>query len=179
MRDSSRSRNRSPLGRAAAGAAVLAIALLGLGHHAGAAPGGSAPGRLADLAWMAGHWIDDAGGSLSEEIWAAPASGCMIGMWRYASEGKPKLFELLAILQEDGGPVLRIRHFSPALVAREEKDTPVVLPLVKLEGHEAVFEGQGSAGAVRLTYRQPDPNTLVGVLEKGTTREEFSFRRSR
>jgi hypothetical protein len=52
-----------------------------------------------------------------------------------------------------------------------------VLPLVKLEGREAVFEGQGSAGSVRLTYRQPDPNTLVGVLEKGTSREEFSFRR--
>jgi len=170
MRDSSRSRNRSLV----IATAVVAVAL---GRAATADPGGSAPGRLADLAWMAGHWIDESGGSLSEEIWAAPAADCMIGMWRYASEGKPRLFELLAIVQEDGGPVLRIRHFSPALVAREEKDTPVVLPLVKLEGRQAVFEGQGSAGAVRLTYRQSDPNTLVGVLEKGTSREEFSFRR--
>jgi hypothetical protein len=176
MGDTTRSRGRS-LVRAAARAAILALALLGLSRMVGADPGGSAPGRLVDLAWMAGHWIDESGGSLSEEIWAAPAADCMIGMWRYASEGKPRVFELLAIVQEDAGPVLRLRHFSPALVAREEKDTPVVLPLVKLEGREAVFEGQGSAGAVRLTYRQPDPNTLVGVLEKGTSREEFSFRR--
>jgi len=157
--------------------AMAAVVAITLGRTARADPGGSAAGRLTDLAWMAGHWIDEAGGSLSEEIWAAPAADCMIGMWRYAADGKPRLFELLAIVQEDGGPVLRIRHFSPALVAREEKDAPVVLPLVKLEGRQAVFEGQGSAGSVRLTYRGPDPNTLVGVLEKGTSREEFSFRR--
>src|SRR5262245_27411499 len=113
MRDSSRSRNRSPLVGAIPTAFIVAIAL-GLSRTAGADPGGSAPGRLTDLAWMAGHWIDEAGGSLSEEIWAAPVADCMIGMWRYAADGKPKLFELLAIVQEDGGPVLRIRHFSPA-----------------------------------------------------------------
>jgi hypothetical protein len=75
--------------------------------------------------------------------------------------------------------VLRIRHFDPKLVAREERDKPVELPLVAKGPREAVFEGPeyDVKGTVRLTYRRGDDDTLTGVLEKEGTTQEFRFRR--
>ena len=77
---------------------------------------------LPTLAWIAGHWIDDADGDLSEEVWTAPAGDSMIGMWRYAAKGRLAVQELLSIADHGDGPVLRLRHFDPKMVAREEKD---------------------------------------------------------
>jgi hypothetical protein len=75
--------------------------------------------------------------------------------------------------------VLRLRHFDPRLVAREEKERAVELLLVAKGPGEAVFEGPeyGAKGVVRLTYRRPTDDTLVGILEKEGRKEEFRFRR--
>ena len=53
------------------------------------------------------------------------------------------------------------------------------LPLVTKGPGEAVFEGleHNVKGTLRLSYRQPTSDTLVGVLEKEGTKQEFSFRR--
>ncbi len=142
-----------------------------------------APSRavLSDLSWMAGRWIDDSGGNLSEEIWSAPSGDSMMGMWRYVSGGKARIFELLTISVEPAGIVLRLRHFDPELVAREEKGTPVELSLVGWTPGEAAFEGPavGAPGLVRLTYRSPSEDTLTSTLEKEGKKQEFSFRRAR
>ena len=136
--------------------------------------------RLADLAWIAGRWIDDAGGNLSEEIWAAPVGNSMMGMWRYVSSGKVRIFEMLTIGEHEGGLALRLRHFDPALVGREDKERPVVLKLVRLADREAVFEGTeySDKGTVRLTYRRPSDDTLAVTLDKAGGKEEFRFRRA-
>ena len=133
---------------------------------------------LADVAWIAGHWVDDAGGNLSEEIWAAPSGDSMIGMWRYVAEGQLQIVELLSITQEAGGPVFRQRHFSPRLAAREEKDQPLALPLVALKDGEAAFEGPGQpSGTVRLTYRRAGPDALSVTLHKDGKAQPFTFKR--
>jgi hypothetical protein len=136
--------------------------------------------RLADLAWIAGRWIDDAGGNLSEEIWAAPVGDSMMGMWRYVAGGKVRIFELLTIGEHEGGLALRLRHFDPRLAGREDKERPVVLKLVRLAGREAAFEGTESSGTgtVRLTYRRPSDDTLSVTLDKAGGKEEFRFRRA-
>jgi hypothetical protein len=135
--------------------------------------------RLADLAWFEGHWRDESGGTLSEEIWTAPAGDSLLGMWRLAQDGKVRIFELLAIKAEDGKLVIRLRHFDPKLVAREEKAQPIVWPLVRSGPREVVFEGPEASGkgTVRLTYRRPDDDTLVAILEKGGKPQEFRYRR--
>jgi hypothetical protein len=135
--------------------------------------------RLADLSWLEGHWRDESGGSLSEEIWTAPAGDSLMGMWRWAQDGKVRVFELLAIKAEDGKLVLRFRHFDPKLAAREEKDRPLVWPLLRSGPREAVFEGAEASGqgTARLTYRRPNEDTLVVVLEKGGKAQEFRYRR--
>jgi len=142
-----------------------------------------APSRavLSDLSWMAGRWIDDSGGNLSEEIWSAPSGDSMMGMWRYVSGGEVRIYELLTISVEPTGVVMRLRHFDPELVAREDKGTPVELALVGWKPREAAFEGPavGAPGLVRLTYRRPSEDTLTSTLEKDGRTQQFSFRRAK
>ena len=158
--------------------AVIAPLPAGAGAPAVSTAPSPRPANLAQLSWIAGHWVDDAGGDLSEEIWAAPNGDSMIGMWRYVAKGKMQIFELLSIREEEGGPVFRLRHFDPRMVAREEKDKPLALKLVALKDREAAFEGPGQpAGTVRLTYRRPATDTLSVTLEKDGRSQEFRFRR--
>ena len=146
----------------------------------GAAAAPPAP-RLADLAWIAGHWVDDASGNLSEEVWMEPAGESMTGMWRYVAKGRLAVQELLSIADEGGRVVLRLRHFDPKMVAREEKASPLALPLLSWKADEVVFEGPGQpTGTVRLTYRRPSPDTLAVTLEKdGGAPQPFRFRRKK
>jgi len=69
---------------------------------------------------------------------------------------------------------MRIRHFDPKLVGREEKAAPVTLKLVASKERSAIFEAGGrilNAGLVRLSYSRPSDDTLVVTLEKGARRK--------
>lgn len=151
--------------------ALLVVALLQ------AATLGPIPGTLDDVAFMAGHWVEEDGGSLSEEVWTLPSGDSMLGMWRYLADGRVQIFEILTLKAEEGGVTLRLRHFDPKLVGREDKETPVELRLVAKKPREAVFEGLSGAGRVRLAYTSPEEGALVGVLEKGGEPQRFAFRR--
>ena len=78
-----------------------------------------------------------------------------------------------------GGKVaFRLRHFDRRGVAWEEKDKPLVLPLVVKGANLAVFEGDGKSGILRLTYRR-EGEVLVGRLEKaGEAPVDYRFRRA-
>jgi Domain of unknown function (DUF6265) len=142
------------------------------------APPPPVPATLGDVAFMAGHWIGREP-DLSEEVWSAPEGDSMVGMWRYVAKGRTRIYEILTLTAEGPNVVLRLRHFDPKLVAREEKDRAVELPLVAKGPREAVFEGPEYEvkGSVRLTYRRADDDTLTCVLEKEGTKQEFRFRR--
>ncbi len=108
-----------------------------------------------------------------------PRRGLHDGQWRYVSAGRAQIFELLTIAPGETGLELRLRHFDPKLVGREDKQRPVVLKLVRSSNHEALFEGPEYAGSgtVRLTYRLVGEDGLFVILEKGGPKEEFRFRR--
>jgi hypothetical protein len=156
----------------------LALCVLSLGFPA--AVRGAGPAALSDFSWLTGRWIDDSGGNLSEEAWSAPAGDGMQGMWRYVAGGKTRIYELLTIASEDGGVVMRLRHFDSKLVGWEDKATPFVLKLVSFNQGQAVFEGPEIAGSglVRLTYAMPSDDSLTVTLEKQGKKEGFSFRRA-
>jgi hypothetical protein len=134
--------------------------------------------KLTDVAWIAGHWVNDDEGNLSEEVWTTPAGGSMLGMWRFVSGGKVRIYELLSISETDSGLVFRLRHFDPQFVGREDKDRSLALKLVRFAGKEAAFEGSeySGQGAVRLTYRALDSGLSV-TLDKGGKSEDFVFKR--
>jgi hypothetical protein len=141
----------------------------------------AARATLSDLAWLAGHWVGGSDDDLSEEIWASPHGDGMMGMCRFVSGGKARVLELLSITDEASGPVMRLRHFDAKLVAWEEKDRAVSLPLIAWKESEATFEGPDSlrSGTVRITYRRVSADELTAALEKASGRQEFRFRRKR
>ena len=161
------------------GPVVLAAAALAAAAAPSRAEAPKAQTTLAELAWLEGRWVGGEGSDLSEETWVAPAGDSMLGMWRYVASGKTRIFEILTITAEESGLVLRIRHFDPRLVAREDKERAVELPLVSSGPREAAFEGPeySGKGTVRLSYRRPSDDTLVCVLEKEAKKQEFTFRR--
>lgn len=133
---------------------------------------------LGDVAFMAGRWVDEEKGTLSEEVWSAPGGDSMMGMWRLSVGGTAKVFEFLTMVEEEGRVTFRLRHFDRRGVAWEEKDKPLVLPLVVKGANLAVFEGDGRSGLLRLTYRR-EGEVLVGRLEKaGEAPVDYRFRRA-
>ncbi len=156
---------------------TTAFGLLVLCGASTAAPQGLAGHHVADLGWLSGTWVGSVeAGDVSEETWTKPVSGSMLGMWRWLSGGKPRVLELLAISAEDGRPVLRRRHFDATLKAWEEKDAPLVLALVRSGPAEAAFEGPGSKGLLRITYRR-EGETLVATVEGAGNPQEYRYTR--
>lgn len=108
--------------------------------------------RVEDLGWLAGRWRGEAFGGVADEVWSAPEGGALVAMYRLVKEDAVTFYELATISEEDGGLVLRIRHFHPDLVAWEEKDAPQAFPLIRLGEREAEFDG--------IAYRLVDDDTL-------------------
>jgi hypothetical protein len=151
--------------------AALALAVL-----VQAAPAPAAPATIDDVRFMAGHWVGDMGGAVSEEVWTEPSGNGMLGMWRYVAGGEARVLELLTLTAGPEGVTLRLRHFDGRLVAREEKDAPLEFKLVRSAPREVVFEGTEKGATVRLTYRA-EGDALVSVLDKGGKPQEFRFKR--
>jgi len=137
-------------------------------HTLRSAPGAARPAAtLADMAWLIGRWKGTGLGGVSEEIWAEPVGGVMMGMYRLVINGKPSFYEFMHLSEEQGSLVLKLKHFNPDLTAWEEKDRFVAFPLVKLGEKEALFSG--------LTFRLLADEKLeifLALQQDGKVREE-------
>ena len=168
--------------------AVLCGLLLSVAGMSAQAPGetGTAPqakAKVDQLSWIAGAWTGTLGDRTIEQHWTAPLAGSMIATYRSIRENRPTLYELLALEEEGGGVVLRIKHFAPGpgLVSQEAKDESMNHPLVRLNGRTAVFEGGAAASPARITFTSPDPATLTITVERRRdgklTSTDFKYRR--
>jgi Domain of unknown function (DUF6265) len=134
----------------------------------------SPPAAIADMAWLAGRWVGEALGGVSEEIWSEPRAGAMMGMYRLVRDGKPIFYELLTIVEANGSLMLRLKHFNADLTGWEEKLKTIDFPLVT-KGERAIhFDGMSfhpkgnDALTVYLAINQKD----------GSVREEtFTYKR--
>lgn len=131
-----------------------------------------------DLGWLAGDWRGTLGDEdLSQEIWAAPAGGQLMGMWRWVSQGQVRLYEFFTIALDEEVPVLRLRHFSAALQPWDsEKDGPLILRLVEHGERHATFVGVEEGKQVRLTYRRVADDELLAILEEEGGTATFRYR---
>jgi hypothetical protein len=139
-------------------------------------PGAQQPAAtLADMAWLVGRWKGTGLGGVSEEIWADPVGGVMMGMYRLVINGKPSFYEFMHLSEEQGSLVLKLKHFNPDLTAWEEKDGSVTFPLVKLGAKEAFFSG--------LTFRPVSDDRLeiyLALRQGEQVREErFDLQRQK
>lgn len=60
---------------------------------------------LADLAWLAGHWVHQVEGRTSEEIWLPPTGNLMLGVNQTVHDGETRAFEFLRIERRATGSV--------------------------------------------------------------------------
>lgn len=132
-----------------------------------------APCSVDDIAFIAGHWRADLGGTLFEEITMPPAHGNMTGSMRMvpnaANEGSAvRLWELISFDEEDGHVLMRIRHYSPGLDPWkvEAENGPLVVTATEVvPGESVVFSDlNDEPRVVSITYEISDDDGLTATV---------------
>jgi len=135
----------------------------------------SPPATLADMRWLAGHWVGEAFGGKTEELWAEPAGPNMAGMYRLVKGDKTIFYELMTVVEDGGSLVFRLKHFNADLTGWEEKNEVRAFPLVAKRDGALHFQGMSF---------HPDGDQLtvyLAVEHEGKPIEEvtFAYRRVR
>lgn len=92
------------------------------------------------LEWMAGRWQAEAFGGLAEDMWAPPAGGQMVGLFRSYTSGGINFYEIIILLEVEGRLTMRLKHFHSDLRGWEEKNDTVDFPLLDQKGDFWYFE---------------------------------------
>ncbi len=129
-----------------------------------------APVGVDSLAWLAGRWTCQALGGTVEDVWAPPAGGQMVGMFRLVKDGTPAFYEIMLLLMVEDRLTLRLKHFGPDLHGWEEKTETVDFPL---EGYRdgvwsfagLVIERTGEdAMTIHLSMGKPGQKQVVDFV---------------
>lgn len=129
---------------------------------------------LEDAAWLVGAWEGEGLGGFVEEIWTPPRGGAMMGSFRLIKDGKVSFYEILSMVEHEGGLQLRLKHFHGDLTAWEEKEKVVTFSFESAEPGVLRFKG--------LVFQRVDDDRLQIDLklrgDDGVVRTEvFHFRR--
>jgi hypothetical protein len=99
--------------------------------------------KLADLAWLAGHWASDGSGTRTEEVWLAPGGGLMLAMNRTTPKAGRAAFEYLRIEERKEGLVY---------VASPSGKGATDFPLADVGERFVVFENAAHDFPQRIRY---------------------------
>lgn len=151
--------------------------LLALAALASVSAMAAPPAALKDLAFIAGHWRGQMGSAVIEELWLAPEGDSMYSVFRMVQQNQTVFTEFQAIEQRGASPVLLLRHFERGLIAREEKDAPLVWDIEELGASRVVFLQRGAA--TRLEYVRDGANlTITLIKDRNGTPTRMPFRYS-
>lgn len=111
-----------------------------------------APATIAQVGWIAGIWIGDAGQSTVEERWTPPAGGSMIAVSRTLRAATMLAFEFLCIVERDG---------SLAYTAMPNGRTPpTYFVLTSLTDDAATFENPSHDFPKTIRYTKKTDGSL-------------------
>lgn len=114
--------------------------------------------EIAPLAFLAGSWSGTMEGDPVEETWSKAKGDTIIGMFRWQSEGKTTMTELLNIKAEDGAAVLRLRHFGADFAPwKGECDGVAALKAGKVEKSKVTFTNSSEIGGVLSCEYETSP----------------------
>jgi hypothetical protein len=133
-----------------------------------AAPGAE---RAEDLGWLGGTWVaEEAGGAWTEERWAKPRGGVMLGTSLSGKGGEAGWFEFMRIAKDKDGRLAF--HASPGGAPASS------FPLVASGKHEAAFENPAHDYPTRIVYRR-EGNVLNATISGpgGAKPRSWRFRR--
>ena len=156
---------------------ALLFAVLSWVPHQPVDPAGdAAPARIADLAWLEGHWVGADGPLQMEEIWTSAAGGALVGLHKDVStrQGAARMvsFEFLRIEAGTDGI---------AYVAQPGGEAPTRFPLTEQAARRAVFANPAHDFPQRILYWLDDAGALHARVEgaKGgrTVGQEWTWTR--
>lgn len=140
-----------------------------------------APPTLTDLEFLAGAWEHDEDGTLVREVWDEPRGDAMVGHFVVVSGGSAMLYELFAVEQGEGAPVLRLRHFNRGLEPwASEADAPLTLTLIEAADGRAVFANPENDFPQEMVYRVKEDTltvTLIPAADSSRSELELEFNR--
>lgn len=116
-------------------------------------------GTLNDLSFLEGHWKGTYNGGPIEAGWTAPEGSNIMGYIRMIKDDKPALYEVFAFEQGEKGPIARVKHFKPGLIALEEKAVSDTYNFIEAKKNQALFEKDDVS--VRIIYERRSQNQLV------------------
>jgi hypothetical protein len=120
---------------------------------------------VASMAWLAGEWTSDEGGTAFDEHWLAPRGDSMFAVSRMVEGGKTGMIELSSIEDAADGTWLRIRHYGRALEPwKMDAAGPLAMKLVESGERKAVFEDAKREFPKRLVYSR-EGDVLTARLE--------------
>lgn len=119
-------------------------------------------GSISDVRFIEGSWKALAGDRSIDAVWSAPAGENMVGYVRVMRDGKVMLYELFAFEQTEEGLVVMVRHFTPGLIAREEKEKPDRYQFMEAGDSHALFQKEGQD--VRVRYEKRSDNEFAIVI---------------
>lgn len=127
-----------------------------------------AAATIADLAWMAGSWqTDKSGRMVSDEHWAQPTGGIMIGMSRTVAGDKLASFESLRIEQR-GEQIFYVASVKGRCPATDFK-------LTRLTGQEVVFENPEHDFPKRIIYRKKSATEMIASIDAGEGTKSLDY----
>jgi hypothetical protein len=129
--------------------------------------------RAEDLGWLAGTWVaEEAEGRWTEESWAAPRGGVMLGTSLAGQGDKAGWFEFMRIAPGKDGRLAF--HASPGGAPAS------AFPLVASGAREATFENPAHDYPTRIEYRRSG-NSLVAKISGpgGANPRAWRYRRTR
>jgi hypothetical protein len=137
--------------------------------------------RLADLTWLAGHWLGKWGPRTAEQTWMSPRAGLMLGTFRLYEDDQTLLIELFTLRQNQDSVELRFRHFTSKLVPWE-RSGPALLTLESVAPDRVTFVNAVNGQPKHAIFIRVDQNTYISrsevVSSSGTTKVvEITFHR--
>ncbi|SEH16741.1 hypothetical protein SAMN05428974_1862 [Sphingopyxis sp. YR583] len=126
--------------------------------------------RVDDLGWLAGDWVSEADGRWTEESWASPRGGMMIGYSRSGRGDDLREFEFLRIARGEDGAL--------AYIAMPQGGTPVAFALARHDKTSATFENAEHDYPQRIAYaRSGDTLTATISAIDGSKARRWTYRR--
>ena len=119
---------------------------------------------------MAGEWSREEGERWTEESWAPPRGGMMIGYSRSGRGDALREFEFIRIARGDDGAI--------SYIAMPQGGAPVAFQLVRHEGTRATFENPAHDFPQRIDYAR-DGDTLTATISAidGAKPRRWTYRR--
>jgi hypothetical protein len=125
--------------------------------------------QVADLAWLAGDWVEDQGQTMTEEVWLPPRGGIMLMMNRSGTRERAAGFEFARIASIGG---------RLAFMAQPVGAAPVSFALQRLGEQDVTFANPAHDFPVSVRYWREGELLRAEIAGRdGKVARQWAFRR--